>query len=91
MPNAHAVEIDGPVKQYGGTRALDGVSLTVNALPEPETVQLSLIEYTLRHTTLGELRVGDRVHVEGDVIGKYVSSLLSHHVVTSSRHHDASA
>jgi riboflavin synthase len=40
-------------------------------------VQLSLIEYTLRHTTLGALAVGDVVHVEGDVIGKYVRQLVT--------------
>ena len=55
-----------------GSVTVDGVSLTVNALPAPQVVQLSLIEYTLRHTTLGALAVGDVVHVEGDVIGKYV-------------------
>lgn len=59
-----------------GSLAVDGVSLTVNALPAPEVVQLSLIEYTLRHTTLGDLREGDRVHVEGDTIGKYVRQML---------------
>ena len=56
--------------------AVDGVSLTVNELPEPGVVQLSLIEYTLRHTTLGDLRHGDAVHVEADVIGKYVQRLV---------------
>jgi len=60
-----------------GSITVDGVSLTVNALPEPGIVQLSLIEYTLRHTTLGELAVGGLVHVEADVIGKYVRHLLS--------------
>ncbi|MBI4421817.1 MAG: riboflavin synthase, partial [Gemmatimonadetes bacterium] len=39
-------------------------------------VQISLIPYTRRHTTLGRLRVGDRVHVEGDVIGKFVRQLM---------------
>lgn len=58
-----------------GSLALDGVSLTVNAMPDPGTVQVSLIEYTLRQTTLGELAAGDRVHVEGDAIGKYVRRL----------------
>ena len=42
-------------------------------------VQLSLIEYTLSHTTLGELRNGQHVHVEGDVIGKYVRRMLAPH------------
>jgi riboflavin synthase len=59
-----------------GSLALDGVSLTVNRLPAPGAVQVSLIEYTLRRTTLGALAVGDRVHVEGDVIGKYVQRLI---------------
>lgn len=59
-----------------GSLTVDGVSLTVNAMPEPAMVQVSLIEYTLRHTTLGELRVGDRVHVEGDMIGKYVRRMF---------------
>jgi riboflavin synthase len=60
-----------------GSLTVDGVSLTVNELPSPDVVQLSLIEYTLSHTTLGELRVGQRVHIEGDVIGKYVRRSLA--------------
>lgn len=59
-----------------GSIAVDGVSLTVNDLPAPGTVQLSLIDYTMRHTTLGALRVGDAVHVEADMMGKYVQRLL---------------
>jgi riboflavin synthase len=60
-----------------GSITVDGVSLTVNALPAPGVVQLSIIEYTRRHTTLGDRAPGDRVHVEGDVIGKYVRRLLA--------------
>jgi riboflavin synthase len=60
-----------------GSITVDGVSLTVNAIPEPEVVQLSLIDYTLRHTTLGALAAGDVVHVEGDVIGKFVRQLIT--------------
>ena len=63
-----------------GSLAVDGVSLTVNALPEPTVVQVSLIEYTLRHTTLGALRAGDRVHVEGDTIGKYVRRMVAPYI-----------
>lgn len=59
-----------------GSITVDGVSLTVNALPPDGTLQLSLIEYTLRHTTLDALRVGDRVNVEADLIGKYVQRLM---------------
>ncbi|HXT15817.1 MAG TPA: riboflavin synthase [Gemmatimonadaceae bacterium] len=60
-----------------GSVAIDGVSLTVNDLPAPRVLQLSLIDYTLRHTTLGDLEAGDGVHVEADMLGKYVQRLLS--------------
>lgn len=60
-----------------GSVAVDGVSLTVNALPEERTLQLSLIDFTLRHTTLSELRTGSRVQIECDMIGKYVRRLLA--------------
>jgi riboflavin synthase len=58
-----------------GAITVDGVSLTINDLPGPDSVQISLIPFTREHTTLGTLRVGDRVHVEGDVLGKYVRQL----------------
>ena len=60
-----------------GSIAVDGVSLTVNALPAPGILQLSLIEYTWTHTTLGAVRAGDGVHVEADMIGKYVRQLVA--------------
>ena len=63
-----------------GSLTVHGVSLTVNALPAPGQVQLSLIDATLRATTLGDLAAGDRVHVEGDVIGKYVQRLTAPHL-----------
>jgi riboflavin synthase len=59
-----------------GSITVDGVSLTVNALPAPEVVQVSLVPFTLQHTTLGERRPGDPVHLEGDTIGKFVAELL---------------
>jgi len=62
-----------------GSVAVDGVSLTVNAMPARRVIQVSLIPYTLQHTTLGERRAGDRVHLEGDPIGKYVAGWLSRH------------
>jgi riboflavin synthase len=59
-----------------GSITVDGVSLTVNAIPRPGVIQISLIPFTLQHTTLGERRPGDRVHLEADAIGKYVAELL---------------
>jgi riboflavin synthase len=59
-----------------GSITVDGVSLTVNAIPAPGVIQISLIPFTLQHTTLGERRPGDRVHLEADTLGKYVAELL---------------
>jgi riboflavin synthase len=58
-----------------GSITVDGVSLTVDDLPGGAVVQVSLIPFTRQHTTLGALEPGTRVHVEGDVIGKYVRQL----------------
>jgi riboflavin synthase len=66
-----------------GSVTVDGVSLTVNDLPAPDVVQLSLIEYTLHHTTLGDWTPGRRVQVEGDVVGKYVRRLLAPHLASA--------
>jgi riboflavin synthase len=60
-----------------GSVAIDGVSLTIAALPSPDTIQVAIIEYTKRHTTLGELKVGSTVHVEADVLAKHVRRLLA--------------
>jgi riboflavin synthase len=68
-------ELDDMVVLHGSI-TVDGVSLTVNALPAVNTVQLSLIEYTLNHTNLGALQVGQRVNIEADIIAKYVQKQL---------------
>jgi len=60
-----------------GSICVDGVSLTVNDLPEPGVLGLSIIEYTWRHTTLADRMRGDEVHLECDVIGKFVQHLLA--------------
>ncbi|MEO6525952.1 MAG: riboflavin synthase [Gemmatimonadaceae bacterium] len=66
-----------PLMVPHGSVAVDGVSLTVNALPAPGILQLSLIEFTWTHTTLGTLQPGGGVHVEADMIGKYVRQLVA--------------
>ena len=73
-----------PLMVLHGSVAIDGVSLTVNALPAPGILQLSVIEFTWRHTTLGGLAVGDAVHVEADMLGKYVRQLVSPYMGLSS-------
>jgi len=46
---------------------------------------VSLIEYTLRHTTLSELAAGDGVQIEADMLGKYVQRLLKESTWSSER------
>ena len=59
-----------------GSVTVDGVSLTVNAIPGRGTIQISLIPFTLEHTTLADRGPGDRVHLEADTIGKYVNAFM---------------
>lgn len=58
-----------------GSVAVDGVSLTLTEV-EGSAFAVALIPHTLAVTTLGLRRVGDRVNLETDVIGKYVRALL---------------
>jgi riboflavin synthase len=60
-----------------GSIAVDGVSMTVNALPRRGIVQLSVIPHTLTATTMGSYRVGRRVHLEADQVARFVDRLLS--------------
>jgi riboflavin synthase len=59
-----------------GSVAVDGISLTVASLAAGR-FGVQVIPFTLAHTSLAAARVGDRVNLEGDVLGKYVSRLLS--------------
>ena len=59
-----------------GSVTVDGVSLTVNDL-NGDKLQISIIEYTWRHTNLRDLKAGDEVQVETDVIGKYVQRIVA--------------
>ncbi|MCX6781412.1 MAG: riboflavin synthase [Candidatus Magasanikbacteria bacterium] len=55
-----------------GSIAIDGVSLTIATLGE-NWIEVALVEYTLAHTTLGELRVDDVVHIENDMLMKFIA------------------
>ena len=58
-----------------GSVAIDGISLTVAGL-DGNSFSVAIIPHTLEATTLGEKRVGDRVNVEADLVGKWVRRLL---------------
>ncbi|KAB2857795.1 MAG: riboflavin synthase [Bauldia sp.] len=58
-----------------GSVALDGTSLTVNAV-EGNRFDCVLIPHTLQVTTWNERRLGDRVNLEVDLIARYVARLV---------------
>ncbi|MEG1622753.1 MAG: riboflavin synthase [Alistipes sp.] len=58
-----------------GSIAIDGVSLTVASV-EAETFRVSLIPHTQAETTLLDLRVGQTVNLENDLLVKYVEKLM---------------
>jgi riboflavin synthase len=59
-----------------GSIAIDGISLTVNEYQGGE-IRLTLIPYSIEKTTLVDKKVGDRLNVEADILGKYVEKLLA--------------
>jgi len=58
-----------------GSVAVDGISLTVNVCRK-QRFSVAIIPFTLRHTNLRARRVGDKVNIETDLIGKYVQSFM---------------
>jgi riboflavin synthase len=58
-----------------GSVALDGVSLTVNEV-EGDTFSVLIIPHTLKVTTIGTLKVGDRINIEVDQMARYAARLL---------------
>ncbi|MFO1129404.1 MAG: riboflavin synthase [Rhodospirillales bacterium] len=59
-----------------GSVAIDGISLTVNAVSGSEFA-VNIIPHTLVATTLGEATAGTRVNVEVDMLARYVARLLA--------------
>ena len=76
---AMLVRFEAPSEVMGyvvekGFMAVDGVSLTV-VTKDTNSFQVSVVDYTRRHTTLGDRQVGDSVNLEVDIIAKYVEQL----------------
>ena len=75
------IRVPLPLARYiarKGSVALDGVSLTVNAVEQQE-FEVNLVPHTLAATTLAGLGVGDRVNLEVDQIARYTERLLAAH------------
>ena len=57
-----------------GSVTVNGVSLTV-CNPTEDTFQVAIIPYTLEHTNFCDIKVGTRVNLEFDILGKYIARL----------------
>ncbi len=57
-----------------GSVTVNGVSLTV-CDSERDSFRVAIIPYTFEHTNFGDIRVGTRVNLEFDIIGKYLARL----------------
>jgi riboflavin synthase alpha subunit len=74
-----SLELDPELLRYcvqKGSLTVEGVALTVAALDE-DGVEIALVPFTLRETTLSALRTGDEVNVEVDLLAKYAERLAT--------------
>lgn len=73
------VEIKPELARYmiaEGSIALDGISLTIARL-QNTTIGINIIPHTWANTNLRDLKIGDDMNVEVDVIAKYVEKMLT--------------
>jgi len=79
--NAVIIKVDVPPKLAAdmiekGSVAIEGISLTINRCSDRD-FEVSIIPHTADITTIGLKRVGDKINIETDMIGKYVKKILS--------------
>lgn len=71
----------GPMIAAKGSIALDGVSMTVNDVRDAENgtthFSVNVIPHTAGHTTLGDLKAGQQLNVEVDVLARYIDRMLA--------------
>ncbi|KKR20143.1 MAG: Riboflavin synthase, alpha subunit [Parcubacteria group bacterium GW2011_GWE2_39_37] len=75
------LEIKAPVEilkylSYKGSVAINGVSLTIAGIRK-NVLKVCLISHTLKMTNLGDLKIGDEVNLEVDLIARYLEKLIS--------------
>lgn len=72
-------DVPDDLKKYiakKGSITINGTSLTVNSVDD-NLFDINVIPHTFEVTTLGELKVNDKVHIEVDLIARYLERLLS--------------
>ena len=65
----------GYVTVEKGSVTVNGVSLTV-CDSEPASFRVAIIPYTFEHTNFRDIRVGSKVNIEFDIIGKYLARMM---------------
>ena len=71
-----------PLLVEKGSIAVDGISLTIAAVAESE-FRVAVIPHTMKVTTLGEKRAGDKVNLEGDILAKQINQFLLRYARTT--------
>ncbi len=69
-----------PYLAYKGSVAINGVSLTLNAVndgPQGCTISINLIPHTVHHTALADVQTGDAVNLEVDTVARYVCRYMA--------------
>lgn len=67
-------QVQGEIVPQGSV-AINGISLTVSSV-EPGTFRISLIPHSMNHTNLGQLKQGEYVNLETDILGKYIKAMM---------------
>lgn len=74
----YAFEVSSDILRYiviKGSIAVDGISLTVIGL-DTRSFSVAIIPHTMTATNIGEKKIGDKVNIEVDIIGKYVERFM---------------
>lgn len=75
--------VEPPLGKYiaeKGSICIDGISLTVNDVKDDNEhthFDVNIVPHTMHVTTLGQLKTGQRVHIEVDMIARYLERLLN--------------
>ncbi|MEK4299460.1 riboflavin synthase [Oceanobacillus sp. FSL W8-0428] len=67
-------QVQGEIVAQGSV-AINGTSLTVSAVTAG-SFSVSLIPYSMNHTNLGQLKQGEFVNIETDILGKYIKAIM---------------
>jgi riboflavin synthase len=73
------VTVDEAISRYivpKGSIALDGISLTVGPNPRRGRFEVYIIPHTWDNTNLRELRTGNKINIEVDIIAKYIEAFM---------------